>query len=94
MLRRISRMAERLESLVGAITSERDRDRAVIGSLAEGVLTVAPDGTVTVANDAASRYLGLPGDAGPARLDALPAPIIDAVLAARADEASEAAHAR
>ena len=89
MLRRsINGMAERLESLVGAITSERDRDRAMIGSLAEGVLTVAPDGTVTVANDAASRYLGLPGDAGPARLDALP--IIDAVLAARADEASEA----
>ena len=88
--RSINGMAERLESLVGAITSERDRDRAMIGSLAEGVLTVAPDGTVTVANDAASRYLGLPGDAGPARLDALPAPIIDAVLAARADEASEA----
>jgi two-component system sensor histidine kinase ResE len=84
--RSINGMAERLESLVGAITSERDRDRAMIGSLAEGVLTVAPDGTVTVANDAASRYLGLPGDAGPARLDALPTPIIDAVLAARADD--------
>jgi len=84
--RSINGMAERLQSLVGAITSERDRDRAMIGSLAEGVLTVAPDGTVTVANDAAGRYLGLP-DAGPARLDALPTPIIDAVLAARADDA-------
>ena len=53
--RSINGMAERLESLVAEITSERDRDRAMIGSLAEGVLAVAPDGTVTVANDAASR---------------------------------------
>ena len=82
--RSINGMAERLQSLVGSITSERDRDRAMIGSLAEGVLAVAADGTVTVANDAASRYLGLPGDAESARLDALPPPIIDAVLAARA----------
>jgi two-component system, OmpR family, sensor histidine kinase ResE len=88
--RSINGMAERLESLVGAITSERDRDRAMIGSLAEGVLTVAPDGAVTVANDAASRYLGLAEDAGSARLDALPPAIIDAVLAARADEAPPA----
>ena len=85
--RSINGMAERLQSLVGAITSERDRDRAMIGSLAEGVLAVGPDGTVTVANDAASRYLGLPEEDGSARLDALPPAIIDAVLAARADDA-------
>ena len=85
--RSINGMAERLQSLVGAITSERDRDRAMIGSLAEGVLAVGPDGTVTVANDAASRYLGLPEEDGSARLDALPPAIIDAVLAARADGA-------
>jgi signal transduction histidine kinase len=83
--RSINGMAERLQSLVGAITSERDRDRAMIGSLAEGVLAVGPDGTVTVANDAAGRMLGLPDDAESARLDAMPAPIIDAVLAARGD---------
>ena len=88
--RSINGMAGRLESLVGEITSERDRDRAMIGSLAEGVLTVAPDGTVTVANDAPGRYLGLPEDAGSARLDALPTPIIDAVLAARAADAPAA----
>ncbi len=85
--RSINGMAERLESLVGAITSERDRDRAMIGSLAEGVLAVGSDGTVTVANDAASRYLGLPEEDGSARLDALPPAIIDAVLAARAEDA-------
>ena len=85
--RSINGMAERLQSLVGAITSERDRDRVMIGSLAEGVLAVGPDGTVTVANDAASRYLGLPEEDGSARLDALPPAIIDAVLAARAEDA-------
>lgn len=77
-------MAGRLQSLVAQITSERDRDRAMIGSLAEGVLRVGPDGAVTVANDAATRLLGLPDDVESARLDALPAPILDAVLAARA----------
>jgi signal transduction histidine kinase len=76
-------MAARLQSLVAEITRERDRDRAMIGSLAEGVLAVAPDGTVAVANDAANRFLGLPEDAESARLDALPPPILDAVLAAR-----------
>jgi two-component system sensor histidine kinase ResE len=75
-------MAGRLESLVSEITDERDRDRAMIGSLAEGVLTVAPDGSVMAANEAAIRMLGLSGE-GSARLDALPAPIIDAVLSAR-----------
>jgi two-component system sensor histidine kinase ResE len=48
------------------------------------VLAVAGDGAVTVANDAAGRYLGLPEDAESSRLDALPPAIIDAVLAARA----------
>jgi signal transduction histidine kinase len=86
--RSINGMAERLQSLVGAITSERDRDRAMIGSLAEGVLAVGPDGTVTVANDAAGRMLALPDEGGPTRLDALPPEIIDAVLAARAGDAA------
>ena len=76
-------MAERIQSLVGQITDERDRDRAMVASLAEGVLAVAPDGTVTMANDAANRYLGLPQGAESLPLDGLPAPILDAVLAAR-----------
>ena len=77
-------MAGRLQDLVAEITNERDRDRAMIGSLAEGVLAVAPDGTVAVANDAANRFLGLPEGAESARLDALPPAILDAVLSARA----------
>jgi two-component system sensor histidine kinase ResE len=80
-------MAGRLQSLVGEITAERDRDRAMIGSLAEGVLAVAPDGTVVVANDAAGRILGLPEGAESARLEALPAPILDAVRIIRASGA-------
>jgi two-component system sensor histidine kinase ResE len=80
-------MAERLQSLVGQITAERDRDRAMVASLAEGVLAVAPDGAVTLANDAANRYLGLPEGAESLMLDGLPAPILDAVLAARRPEA-------
>ncbi len=78
-------MAGRLQSLVAEITSERDRDRALIGSLAEGVLAVAPDGTVAVANDAANGLLGLPEDAESARLDGLPPPILEAVLAVRSE---------
>lgn len=85
-------MAARLQSLVDAITDERDRDRAMIGSLAEGVLAVAPDGDVSVANDAAKRLLGLPAGAESARLEMLPPAIMDAVLAARAPDAPEVDH--
>ncbi|MGD9695732.1 MAG: ATP-binding protein [Thermoleophilia bacterium] len=76
-------MAGRLESLVAEITSERDRDRAMIGSLAEGVLAVGPDGSVTLANDAAVRYLRLPEDLSRTRLETLPHAVMDAVLDAR-----------
>jgi signal transduction histidine kinase len=76
-------MAERLQSFVTAITDERDRDRAMIGSLAEGVLAVGADDTVAVANDAAGRMLGLPEGAERARLHTLPPAIIDAVREAR-----------
>ena len=79
-------MAAQLQSMVSEITSERDRDRALIGSLAEGVIAVAPDGAVVVANDAANRLLGFTAGES-ARLDALPAPILDAVRDARADGA-------
>jgi two-component system sensor histidine kinase ResE len=82
--RSLDGMAERLQSFVTSITDERDRDRAMIGSLAEGVLAVGADDTVTVANDAASRMLGLPEGAERARLETLPPAVMDAVRAARA----------
>ncbi|MEQ9093903.1 MAG: histidine kinase dimerization/phospho-acceptor domain-containing protein, partial [Miltoncostaeaceae bacterium] len=77
-------MASRLQSFVGAITDERDRDRAMVGSLAEGVVTVAPDDTVMVANDAANRMLGLPEGAERGRLESLPPALMDAVRSSRA----------
>lgn len=82
-------MAARLQSFVGDITDERDRDRAMIGSLAEGVLMVGPDDAVAVANDAAGRLLGLPEGAERARLETLPPVVVDAVRAARAPSGDE-----
>ncbi len=70
-------MARRLEGLVGELTSERDRARGLVASLAEGVLAVSRDGDLLVANAAAQRYLGLPE--GRSRLDALPAEMMDVV---------------
>lgn len=64
-------MAGRLEGLVSDITHERDRATAMIGSLAEGVVAVGPDGDITVANRAARRFLGIGRDA-PVRRDDLP----------------------
>ncbi len=75
-------MAARLEELIAEITSERDRDRAMLGSLAEGVLAVGPGGEVTVANRAAERYLNLGGAGATVPLEALPADLIDAVRVA------------
>jgi PAS domain S-box-containing protein len=67
-------MAARLETLIAAVTGERDRARTLIASLDEGVAVVGPDGRVTAANAAAERYLGLPAGAD-AGLEDLPAPI-------------------
>lgn len=68
----LNRMAGRLEDLVADVTGERDRARSLIGSLAEGVLAVDPDGQVTMANAAARRSLGIPAEGLPLPLDALP----------------------
>jgi signal transduction histidine kinase len=80
-------MAARLEELVDEITTERDRDRAMLGSLAEGVVSVGANGEVTVGNRAAERYLGLAGasSAPSVPLEALPPELIDAVRAAMAE---------
>jgi signal transduction histidine kinase/HAMP domain-containing protein len=74
-------MAGRLESLVAEIRGERDRDRALLGSLSEGVLAVGSDGEVMVTNAAAERMLGVTRGDGPVGLEALPAPLREAVRA-------------
>lgn len=72
----LNRMAERVEGLLGQVTGERDRARALVAGLAEGVVMVDPDDEVLVANEAASRMLGVGpgrdavrGDLGPVLAD-------------------------
>lgn len=65
-------MAGRLDALVAETRAERDRAQGLVTSLIEGVLAVGADGEVTVANDAAHRYLGLPEGASNMRLEDLP----------------------
>jgi signal transduction histidine kinase len=74
-------MAGRVEGLVGDITHERDRAQAMIGSLEEGVIAVGPGGGVTVANDAAYQFLGVPPGAQFLRIEELPLPIAEAARA-------------
>ncbi len=81
-------MAARLESLVAETVKDRDRANALIGSLAEGVVAVNPQGELTAVNAAAQRHLDLP-PVGVRTLDALPAPVGDVVIRALADPASE-----
>ncbi len=71
----INRMASRLEGLVGETLSDRDRARALVASLAEGVLAVNDQGEVTVANESARALLGLPADLAGLHLDDLPAAV-------------------
>jgi signal transduction histidine kinase len=60
----IDTMRERLAANFAAITSERQRLSTVLDDLDEGVLTVAPDGRIDVANRAAAELLGArPADA-------------------------------
>ncbi len=74
-------MAGRVEGLVSDITHERDRAQAMIGSLEEGVIAVGPGGGVTVANEAAYQFLGVPSGAQFLRIEELPLPIAEAARA-------------
>jgi len=75
----LDRMAGRLEGLVDEITHDRDRAEGLVASLTEGVLVVGPDGEVTVANDAAQRFLDLPRITGSVQPGAVPPGLMDAV---------------
>jgi two-component system sensor histidine kinase ResE len=79
----LNAMAARLEDLVAETVSDRDRARALVASLAEGVLAVSDRGEVTVANAAAQRLLGLPSGAESMTVDELPPAVRDVVLADR-----------
>ena len=64
------RMAESLESTIQQLESakrraeaDRQRTAAVLNSVADGILTFLPNGTVTESNPAAERMFGLPEEA-------------------------------
>jgi signal transduction histidine kinase len=80
----LNRMADRVQDLIGAVTGERDRARALVAGLSEGVLLIDPDDQVVVANDAAVAMTGLPQGGGARRTDLGP------VLAALVVQAREA----
>ena len=75
----LNSMAARLEGLVAETVSDRDRARALVASLSEGVFAVTDTGEVTVANAAAQRLLGLPRGTESLTLRELPEAVRDAV---------------
>lgn len=85
----LNAMASRLEGLVAETVSDRDRARALVASLAEGVLAVSERGEVTVANAAAQRLLGLPTGAESLTLGELPQAVQDVVQAGLATDGVE-----
>lgn len=68
----INWMAARLEGLVDETVSDRDRARALVSALVEGVIAVSDQGEVTVANDSARTLLRLPESVSAIRLADLP----------------------
>ncbi len=55
----LNRMADRVQALIVTVTGERDRARALVAGLAEGVLLIDADDQVVVANGAAIAMTGL-----------------------------------
>lgn len=72
----LNSMATRLDALVAETRAERDRAQGLVTSLTEGVLAVGADGEVTVANEAARRYLNLPDGDLAIRVDDLPREVV------------------
>ena len=57
----LNTLASELQQRLGELEHERAETRALIDSMAEGVLALGPDGTVRRANPAARRIFSLPG---------------------------------
>ncbi len=85
----LNTMAARLEGLVAETVSDRDRARALVASLTEGVLAVSETGEVAVANDAARELLRIPEGAETLSIDELPEAVRTPVRQALAEPGTE-----
>jgi two-component system phosphate regulon sensor histidine kinase PhoR len=65
-------MASRLRQLLVAIEMERQRLSTVLATMADGILLLGPNDTVTLVNHAAAQLAAIPSDALPIALAALP----------------------
>jgi signal transduction histidine kinase len=69
-------MADRLRSAFAQVEYERDRVEVLLNDLSEGVIGVSTEGTVTIANPAASILLDAPMTVGATIDEALPADVV------------------
>jgi two-component system, OmpR family, phosphate regulon sensor histidine kinase PhoR len=65
-------MASRLRQLLAAIDTERQRLSTVLATMADGILLLGSNATVTLINHAATQLVGISSDALPVELAALP----------------------
>ncbi len=80
----LNRMADQIEGLLSTVTGERDRARALVAGLAEGVVMVDALDEVLIANDAADRMLGVGRGRDAARAD-LGSALLDVVHRTRVE---------
>jgi len=64
-------MASRLRQLLAAVETERQRLTTVLATMADGILLLARDDTVTLVNHAAAQLIALPSDGLPIALATL-----------------------
>jgi len=65
-------MASRLRQLLVAVETERQRLSTILATMADGILLLGPNDTVTLANRAAAQLVGISSDTLPVALAALP----------------------
>ncbi|MFZ4755929.1 MAG: HAMP domain-containing sensor histidine kinase [Miltoncostaeaceae bacterium] len=80
----LNRMADQIEGLLSTVTGERDRARALVAGLAEGVVMVDVSDEVLIANVAADRMLGVGPHRDAGRAD-LGSALLDVVHRTRAE---------
>jgi len=57
----IQRLAEQLRERLGEVTEEKERLRAVLDGMSEGVLVIDPKGEIVLANDRVRSFFGVSG---------------------------------